>query len=324
MKRVKEVLLWIRGLFSPTKKENWRVVMLCLLAATTFWLLNALNKRYTTKISYPIEFLVDNPNAVVVVQELPSKVEIDVSGGGWNLLRRTIWFNVSPLAIPLNNPTEVKYIPSSSLVPLISEQLSDISLNYVITDTLKIDIEAKVSKTAHLRIDSGSINLAPSFRVMSEIVINPDTVTFVGPSSIIYAIPDTVYLTLPDRIATDFNENISIIGVESNLVSHAPQEVNVRFEVASFLRQTTVVDVKPMNFPADSSMVLLDRKVEVIYTVQDEMAGAINEEDFNILADFNRFDRADSTITPILDSNPDFILDLKINPEKLRVEEVMP
>lgn len=298
--------------------------MLCIIAATTFWLLNALNKRYTTKINYPIEFLVDNPEAVVVVEELPSKVEIDVSGGGWNLLRRTIWFNVSPLAIPLNNPTEVKHIPGSSLVPLISDQLSDISLNYVITDTLKVDIEAKLSKSAYLRIDSANINLAPSYRIVSEIVINPDTVTFVGPSSIINQLPDTVYLTLPTAIASDFNEDIKINGVESNLVSHVPQEVNVSFEVAPFIRQTSVVEVTPLNFPGDSSMTILDRKVEVIYTVQEEMAGAIDEDDFKVWADFNKFDRDDSTIAPVLESIPNFLLDVKINPEKLRVKEVSP
>lgn len=324
MKRVKEVLLWIKGLLSPNKKENWRVVMLCILAATTFWLLNALNKRYTTKINYPIEFLVDNPDEVVVVQELPSKVQIDVSGGGWNLLRRTLWFNVSPLAIPLNNPTEVKYIPGSSLVPLISEQLSDISLNYVITDTLKVDIEAKVSKSAHLSIDSANINLAPSYRIVSEITIDPDTVTFIGPSSIINQLPDTVYLTLPAAIARDFNESIKISGVESNLVSHAPQEVNVSFEVAPFVRQTSVVDVVPLNFPVDSSIVLLDRKVEVIYTVQEEIAGSIDEEDLHVWADFNKFDQADSAITPLLDSIPNFMLDVKINPERLRIKKVSP
>lgn len=298
--------------------------MLCIIAATTFWLLNALNKRYTTKINYPIEFLVDNPEAVVVVKELPSKIEIDVSGGGWNLLRRTIWFNVSPLTIPLNNPTEVKYIPGSSLVPLISDQLSDISLNYVITDTLKVDIEEKLSKSAFLRIDSANINLAPSYRIVSEIAINPDTVTFVGPSSIINQLPDTVYLTLPTAIASDFDEEIKISGVESNLVSHVPQEVNIRFEVAPFLRQTSVVDVTPLNFPEDSSMIVLDRKVEIIYTVQEEMAGAIDDDDFKVWADFKDLDSADSTIAPVLDSIPNFLLDVKINPEKLRVKEVSP
>lgn len=296
--------------------------MLCLLAATTFWVLNALNKRYTTKINYPIEFLVDNPDAVVVVEELPSKVEIDVSGGGWNLLRKTLWFNVSPLTIPLNNPTQVKYIPGSSLVPLISEQLSEISLNYVITDTLKIDIEAKISKTAYVRIDSAGIGLAPSYRIVSEIEISPDTVTFVGPSSLINQLADTVYLALPNDITADFDEGIGINGTGSDLISHTPQEVNVRFDVASFLRQTTVVDVAPINFPPDSSVILLDQKVEVIYTVQEEMAGAINEGDFKVLADFNEFNRADSTIEPLLESFPDFIIELKINPEELRVKEV--
>lgn len=321
MKRVKEILHWFKGLFSPSKKENWRVVLLCLLAATTFWILNALNKRYTTKISYPVEFLVDNPEDVVIVKELPSKVEIDVSGGGWNLLRKTLWFNVNPLTIPLSNPTQVKYISGTSLVPLISDQLSELSLNYVITDTLKIDIEEKISKTAFVRIDSQAIHLAPSFRLVSDIVIQPDSVTFIGPSSLINQLPDSVYLILPDNIANDFNGEVNINMATSNLVSHYPASVNVQFDVASFVRETHVVAVQPINFPADSSVLLLDNKVEVIYYVQEENKDIATESDFQIMANFKNMEKADSTINATLEDIPDFIDDLKVNPEKLRVKK---
>lgn len=120
MKKIKEIFSWIGSLFSSSKKESWRVILLCLLAGTTFWLLNALNKNYNTKINYPIRFLLDNADSVVIVKELPEKVEIDVSGGGWNLLRKTYWFNINPITIPLNNPTQINYILGSSLEPIIS------------------------------------------------------------------------------------------------------------------------------------------------------------------------------------------------------------
>lgn len=320
MKRVK-IFSWFKGLFSPSK-ENWRVVLLCLIAATTFWVLNALNKRYTTKISYPIEFLVDDPENVVVVKELPSKVEIDVSGGGWNLLRKTFWFNVNPLTIPLSNPTQVKFISGISLVPLISDQLSELSLNYVITDTLKIDIEAKVSKTAFVQVDSQAISLSPSYRLVSSIAIQPDTVTFTGPSSLIGQLPDTVYLTLPDNIAAGFNEEVNVTVIASDLISYSPTAVNVQFDVAPFVRENHVVDVQPINFPADSSVMLIDNKVEVIYSVREENKEMVTEESFQIIANFKKMEKEDSTINATLGSAPDFIYDLKVNPKKLRVKKV--
>lgn len=321
MKRVKEMFSWFIGLFSPRKKENWRVVLLCLLAATTFWILNALNKSYTTKINYPIDFIVNNTEDVVIVEELPSKVEIDVSGGGWNLLRKTLWFNVNPLTVPLNNPTEVKYIAGSSLVPLISEQLNELSLNYVVTDTLKIDIEARVSKTAVIKVDSPAINVKPPFEVVSNIEVQPDSITFTGPTSLVGQMPDTITLQLPEEISSAFNESVSINFNAPDLVSYSPSSVNVQFNIAPFVRETNVVDVQPFNFPADSSITLLDKKVEVIYTVQESKKQAVTDESFKILANFNNMKPEDSVIEATLGHAPDFIYDLKVNPKRLRVKK---
>ena len=236
------------------------MVILCLLAGTTFWVLNALNKSYSTKINYPVTFVIEDTDDVVVVEDLPEKIEIDVSGGGWNLLRKTFWFNINPLNIPLNNPEEVNYILGSSLVPLISDQLSEISLNYVVTDTLQIRIEEKIKKTLKVRLDSPSIEVNPPYQIISEVIVSPDSVTFTGPSSAINDLPDTITLSLPSGIENDYNEDVEINYRGSDLVSYAPEAVNVRFEVARFVRVTKVVDVYPVNFPSDSSFALMTIK----------------------------------------------------------------
>lgn len=296
------------------------MILLCLLAGTTFWLLNALNKNYNTKINYPITFVMDNPDSLVVVKELPEKVQIDVSGGGWNLLRKTYWFNINPITIPLNNPTQIRYILGKSLEPIISDQLSEISLNYVATDSLFLHIDEKISKNVHVTIDSNSVNLKPSYRIVSQIQVNPVEVVFSGPSTLVNALEDTINLALPSNIDADFSDEISITPPSSELITFSPNAVNVSFEVARFVRETTVVDVRPINFPNDTSYMLLDDKVEVIYTVQEEKMDQISEENFQILANFRNFDARDSSIDATLGMAPEIILDLKVNPKKLRVK----
>lgn len=324
LKKIKEIFTWIASLFSSSKKESWRVVLLCLLAGTTFWVLNALNKNYNTKIDYPINFLVDNMDSLVVVEELPEKIEIDVSGGGWNLLRKTYWFNVNPVNIPLNNPTQVKYILGSSLVPLITEQVNEVSLNYVVTDTLFIDIEKRITKKVAVLVDSNQIDVNSPFRIVSDVLIEPDSIEFVGPSSLINKMSDSIVLALPTNISSDFSEEVSLNVPKSDLISYSPEVVNVSFDVARFARETNVVDVKPINFPDDSAFTLLDNKVEVIYTVQEDRIEDISDESFQILANFKNFEPADSTIDATLGLAPDYIIDLKVNPKKLRVRSNTP
>ncbi len=320
--KIREIFAWFASLFSSSKKESWRVVLLCLLAGTTFWVLNALNKSYTTKVNYPITFLIDDLDSLVIVEELPEKIEIDVSGGGWNLLRKTYWFNINPISIPLNNPTQVKYILGSSLVPLIAEQVSEVSLNYVATDTLFIEVERRITKKVSVIVDSLQIDVNPPYRITSSISIDPDSITFVGPTSLIDQLPDSILLALPRNISSDFSEEVSINVIKPELVTYSPEVVNVSFDVAPFVRETQVVDVRPLNFPNDSSFTLLDNKVEVIFTVQEDRVDEITEDSFQILANFRNFAAEDSTIDATLGLAPDYIIDLKVNPKKLRVNKV--
>ena len=168
----------------PGMNDNWKVVVLAIAGAATFWLFNALNKDYDTRISLPLEF-VFNRDSVVVVTPLAKKVDVDVNGGGWNLLRKSFRLNSSPINIELDNPTEISYYTQSSLVPIISDQLRGFRLNYVITDTLFIDIEEKVSKKVMVAIDSMNIPLESNFRLTSPITIDVDTLTLTGPKSLL-------------------------------------------------------------------------------------------------------------------------------------------
>jgi hypothetical protein len=84
---------------SSKKLSNLKVVVLCILAATTFWILNALNKdNYNTIVDYPIQWEFDREN-FMPVKPLPESVQIQISGNGWDLLRKYFNLNEPPFSI---------------------------------------------------------------------------------------------------------------------------------------------------------------------------------------------------------------------------------
>ncbi len=317
MKRLKEIAAFIGSLFESSYKDNWKVVLLCVITATTFWFFNALNSGYDTRIYYPIEFEFD-PTDVVIVRKLPERIEINVSGGGWNLLRKTLPFTTSPIIINLDNPTERKLILGSSLVPTIAEQVNELTLNYVVTDTLEINIERKIRKKFPLEVDSAGIDLAPAFRIVSAIYISTDSIELEGPQSYIEAAPERFMLELPDdRINRNYEEQIPLRVENAGLVYVRPEEVTVSFEVAQFQFFEKEIEVTPINFPSDSRLSLQEEQIIVSFWADRKYQQEVEQARFRVVADFKKMDRSDSTIAPQIVQNPSFANDIAIEPFKI-------
>ncbi len=94
-----------------------------------------MNHDHTGNISYPIEVM-DGEENIIPSGSDPKEITFNATGQGWNLLRKTIPFNLKPLIIKTFYFGPEKYIDSEDLLPLIDEQFKDIKINYVITDTL--------------------------------------------------------------------------------------------------------------------------------------------------------------------------------------------
>ncbi len=323
MKRSEVVFRGLKRLFS-TERGKWRVVALCVLGATTFWFFNALNKQYATRLNYPIEFLYDDQD-VVVVNELPKKVSIVVSGGGWSLLRKTVLVNVNPVQILLENPASQKYITKASLSAIIADQLNEVRLNYVVTDTLFIDIERRISKKVRVHIDSTSISLADGYRIVTPLKVAPDSISFTGPTSFIGGLADSVVLFVPvNQINGDFSESIPLTNLESRIVDVEPEAVQVNFGVREFSRYSRLVNIRPLNFPVNRTLSLRDTVAKVSYLVSRSDADKIPAGSFNVVADYAEFNRSDSTIVLKLGNYPPQVDILRIEPESVKVRYDQP
>ena len=287
------------------------------MGAATFWLFRALNKSHSALISYPIEF-VFNVDSTVVMNPLPTTIKIDVSSGGWNLFRRTLIFSIDPIKVELDNPSEVNFLTKSFLSPIVEDQLKGLTINYIVTDTLFLSIERKITKQMILKVDSLSLPLEEDYQLMSNITIQPDHVVLTGPKSIINSFESDFYITLDENnIDEDFNGRVEVPIVFEDLIQSYPSEVNVSFEVDKFKNVKIGVPIILQNFPSNRVTTLLDSIVDVTYRVKESFKEDFSSEDFYVVLDYD-FLKTDSLGVPVLIKYPDTLRIVNIDSQKVR------
>ena len=287
------------------------------MGAATFWLFRALNKSHSALISYPIEF-VFNIDSTVVMNPLPTTIKIDVSSGGWNLFRRTLIFSIDPIKVELDNPSEVNFLTQSFLSPIVEDQLKGLTINYIVTDTLFLSIERKITKRMRLKVDSLSLPLEEDHQLISNIIIQPDHVVLIGPESIINSFETNFYITLDENnIDEDFDGRVEVPIVFEDLIQSDPGEVNVSFEVDKFKNVKIGVPIILQNFPSNRVTTLLDSIVNVNYRVKESFKEEFSSEDFYVVLDYD-FLKTDSLGVPVLIKYPDTLRTVSMDPQKVR------
>jgi hypothetical protein len=287
------------------------------MGAATFWLFRALNKSHSALISYPIEF-VFNIDSTVVMNPLPTTIKIDVSSGGWNLFRRTLIFSIDPIKVELDNPSEVNFLTQSFLSPIVEDQLKGLTINYIVTDTLFLSIERKITKRMRLKVDSLSLPLEEDHQLISNITIQPDHVVLIGPESIINSFETDFYITLDENnIDEDFDGRVEVPIVFEDLIQSDPGEVNVSFEVDKFKNVKIGVPIILQNFPSNRVTTLLDSIVNVNYRVKESFNEDFSSEDFYVVLDYD-FLKTDSLGVPVLIKYPDTLRTVSMDSQKVR------
>lgn len=299
--------------------SNWKVVLLSFLGAATFWFFSALGKEYNTRIKYPLE-VVFNEDSLVLMQPLPETVEVDVTGGGWDLFRKSFWFGSDPILIEPDNPVSIKFLTRPTILPIVSDHLKQFQINFLYTDTLFIDIDERVSKTVSLEVDSLKISLDNDYRLVSPISISPDSALISGPRrfidtlSLIYTIPIS-----SQEIDRDFDRFITLGLPDEFGISSEPSTVNAQFDVERFDNLQMPVKLELLNFPLDSSAVPALESVNVRFLMQRSLREDLFAEDFKVMLDYDMINEKDSTAPAIIMIFPENALEVEVDPDTLKI-----
>lgn len=225
-------------------RTNWRAVALCFLAATVFWLFNAFNQTYSTNIRFPLQFEFDEQR-YTQSQPLPTSLYLNVTGNGWDLFRKHFGIKVPSLIIPLERPLEVKKIVASTLPPLLASQVGALTINFVVTDTLKIHIDERDEHKFRLVADASAIQYDKGMGRISPVVIQPDTIIIEGPKKLLHSMSDSILIVLPKkRVSENFRDEVEVYLENGEFLKRNPPLVEVLFEVGPITQLVRKIKVE--------------------------------------------------------------------------------
>jgi YbbR domain-containing protein len=287
-------------------RTNWKAVVLCLAAATVFWLFSALNKNHTANLRFPLYFNFDRERYVPM--DIPQTVVLNVSGNGWELLRNSLGIKVSPLEITLERPTEVKKIVASTLPPVFSGQLTSLEIHHVLTDTLFVQVEPHDVHKFTVRADLSKISFRKGYGRISPIVLLPDTVELMGPKSIVHSLPDSITVVASQkRISENYQEEIEVM-VPSKVERHPPV-IEVTFEVGEVIEIEKNIKLEFTNTPEKVKISLASDSILCKLQAPKRDEGKFNAlfKDAKAVVDLSNLSKGESKLIPTLMGLPSYV-----------------
>jgi hypothetical protein len=287
-------------------RTNWKAVVLCLAAATVFWLFSALNKNHTANLRFPLYFDFDRERYIPM--EIPQTIVLNVSGNGWELLRNSLGIRVSPLEITLERPTDVKKIVASTLPPLFSGQLNSLQIHHVLTDTLYVQVEPQDVHTFDVRVDLSKISFRKGYGRISPVVLRPDTLELSGPKSIVHSLPDSITVVASQkRISEDYSEELEVM-VPSK-VERNPSTVEVTFEVGELTEVDKNIKLEFTHKPEKAKLSLAKDSIlcRVLIPKRDQSNLDSLFREVTAVVDLNNLKKGENKLMPLLKGLPSYV-----------------
>jgi len=310
----------INSIFSVLRfnRRNWRAVVLCIFAATVFWFLNALNKTYTTNLTFPLTFEYDR-QSFVPVKSLPKDIRLNVTGNGWSLFRRSTGVKIPPLEIPVERPMETKKIVASNLPQYFSNQLEGLEINHVLTDTLYVNLEPKTGRWIKLTLDSSSLKIKKGYGLASFISIMPDSIFVEGPRPIIDGIPEPVGIVVPfGNIDEHFMEDVEVQLPSSDFLKRHPPTVAVMFDVEKMVIVNDSATLVISNVPANVWPVIGRKKLPLKISVPENMMNRFKPDSLKAIIDVKKIRKGEKVVLPAITGLPPYAKVLHLDSVKVK------
>jgi hypothetical protein len=299
-------------------RSNWKAVALCIFAATVFWFLNALNKTYTTNLKFPLSFDYDKQN-FVPVKSLPKEVRINVTGNGWDLFRRSTGVKIPPLEIPVERPVETKKIVGSTLPAFFTNQIEGLEINYVLTDTIYVDLEPKTGRWITLKLDTSTLRLKDEYGLASNISILPDSIYIEGPKPVVNQIEEPVQVSLPFRnIDENFMEDVEVSFPAGDAIKRDPPTVAVMFNVQKMITVQDSIELVIENLPSTVWPVIGRKHIPVIFIIPQNMMDNFIIDSTKAVLDLKKIKRGNRSVLPQVKGLPPFSKIIRIDSVRVK------
>lgn len=296
---------------------------ICVVIAAILWFLNALNKDYTSEISYPVKYT-DLPQGKYLVSSLPETITLEVKAKGFALLGYRISTSFLPMTLDVNAYSNHSLEKNNVLeYTLRLNDIKDKLNNQLSSDIKLLDIKPREIHFKFSHAESRKIpvvpvvayNLKKQYILKGKIDTDPDSVLISGPALVV----DTLKYIPTERweageIGKDISRNIRL-DIPPNLTSEEKEvKVNIRLEKFTEARKTIPIRIDAL--PDSLTIRLFPAFVEVTYEIGLSMYDRIKDKDFDFAVDFRPGNTSDF-LTVKAKKIPSFIKNLTFTPQKV-------
>lgn len=252
--------------------------------------------------------------------EPPKEVVINVNGKGWKLLRKALDLRIRPARIELPNRLSTNYLTNRQLRPYINAALSNLVLNYIITDTIYFNFEPLVKRQLTLTVDSLHPFVAPGFKITNLLTIIPQQIVVTGPASLVNALPNPYPVHIPDSLLEkSYDRQVPLAFIPPNLLHSKTKQVKVAFEV------------KPIPFQEIDAVVQFQGEnpnvrpggpptiIKLRYQLAAPTNKIITGDSFAVVADIANVDLHDTTVAVKVTQKPKIVKTVAVLPQKVKV-----
>jgi hypothetical protein len=309
--------LFIRIFGKPPKE--YPAILVCLFMAGVIWFFNAMNKDYTTQIKYPVHFNFDEER-LTSIGELPDKLKVNVTGQGWNLLKRSLYYNVKPVEIRTAGFAGKRFLTSPDLLPSFMAQMPELKVNYVISDSILVNLNRLVTKRVQLIADTSSFKTAAGYKIQYPISITPAFTEVSGASSLIAKLPNSLKVSVPaNTLTTNFEEAVPLDFKQFGNLKFKNKSVVIGIKLIKLKEISVEIPIQVIN--AKGQVKLSDSVATIVMIVPEELAATLKTDSISVVVDMKEVTDINKPITLKVKNLPRGLEQYSIEPATTNLEK---
>lgn len=290
------------------------ILVVCILIAGIFWLMNKMSQEVIWELDLPLKFKM---NENFVFSEAPRhKISFTAEGTGWQLLtlaRKDLDSLVIDVpAQPGNHNWNNEQLRQMIKEEKVSETISipnvtpfRLSISIVEADTICVPV--KVRK---------NISYQKGYQNTSELEISPDTVCIKGPARLLENskswYTDSLIL---DKVKSSKEGEISLINDNPELLELNPANITYQLDVSEYTELNKYARIRLVNVPDVDSISLFPGRALVTMRVPIDKYDKAREQDINLVVDLGNEAYDSNTAKIKIPSNlPDWMKNVEISP----------
>ena len=266
------------------KDSRTLTFVVCVLLSAFLWSLIRLSKNLLREVSVPV-VVTNLPAHQVLMPSAPNAIKLLVEGNGFTLLKT--YSQNEALSVDytdLKHIEEAQYcLSKSTREKLTNTYLSNFKIRSVVSDTLTLLLEKKVSKKIPVLMQL-NVEYAKEYQ-LTELRITPDSVTAYGSQKAIDTLTQVTFqYTKKKHIKDNFSKSYSL--KNTKYITYDLHTIKMEAFVDKVSEQLLKVPVQVVNVPKDSQVKVFPNEITVLCTGDLSILKALTPNDIQATADF--------------------------------------